>query len=556
MTANQLLHAVRCISLPLSQRILRRDFIATAIAAALGVRCGSRAVFAADRRAVQAALERATKSADIAGYAISKVQRWLHEKALPMIDPDTGLYRADGRWNYHDTAADCYPFLCWAAWLVDPEALYGPVLNVLRSEQRLCNHVGALPVPFDWSRREKDTTVSWEQIVFGASEYAKDGLVAVVELLGRGPWFTRMQQIEEDLWQRAREATPFGRIVSTNVEVNGEQLQVLARLFARTGDTRYLEWAERTADYYLSDPDYVPAKLRDHGCEIIGGLGLLLAVEYESGSKRVGERTERLKHMFDTVAARGVNPDGLMFNWLGKPDSGLSDGWGYNYVAFLCWDRVAGEKRYEPLVRQALASLAKAEYRDYPWEGRHNIDGYADSIEGAIYLLNRIPVPEGFAWVDREMARHVLRSNEPLDRAQLWGTMKLESNGVRTVIMHALMHTCGIVARPWRQDLKLGAARLGEGVLAYVRADRPWSGRLCFDGPRHRECIGFRFDWPRMNTLPEWFVVWPDKEYRWAAVGPDGTIAPGRAVSGGELREGLAVDLKGGEGKYLAITPA
>ena len=50
--------------------------------------------------------ETARKSANIAGYSLSKTQRWLHEVALKRIDPATGLYIADGKWNYRDTAAD------------------------------------------------------------------------------------------------------------------------------------------------------------------------------------------------------------------------------------------------------------------------------------------------------------------------------------------------------------------------------------------------------------------------------------------------------------------
>ena len=99
----------------------------------------------ADGRYDDDAFTQAAKSAEIAGYSISKVQRWLHEVALKDIDAETGLYRTRGRWNYRDTAADCYPFLCWAAWLVDPEALDGPVRNVLHVEQDLCNHLDRIP---------------------------------------------------------------------------------------------------------------------------------------------------------------------------------------------------------------------------------------------------------------------------------------------------------------------------------------------------------------------------------------------------------------------------
>jgi len=78
-------------------------------------------------------LRRARQSAEIAGYTISKVQRWLHEVALKKIEPDTGLYHPDGNFNYQDAWADCYPFLVWAAWLTDVDALNGPVRGALHT---------------------------------------------------------------------------------------------------------------------------------------------------------------------------------------------------------------------------------------------------------------------------------------------------------------------------------------------------------------------------------------------------------------------------------------
>lgn len=462
-----------------------------------------------------AAVEQATDSARIAGYALSKVQRWLHETALPVIDPNTGLYPADGLWNYRDTAADCYPFLCWAAFVTDLDALNGPVRNVLHAEQKLCNHLDRIPVPYDW-RTGRKLVPEYDELIFQASEYVKDGLIAIVEVTGRDEWFDRMLAIEEDIWRHARIDTPFGKIPSRNVEVNGEQLQALARLYAMTGREEFVTWAERLADYYFAQPDFVPERLRDHGCEIIGGLGLLLAVETQNNRPKAKEYQAKLQHVFDTILAKGCNEDGLMFNHLTKRDGGngtLSDGWGYNYVGYLCYDMAVGRPVYREQVRRTLANLLKPAYDNYNWEGNYSIDGFADSIEGAIYLLNRVPVAEGFRWVDREMARSVTRSSEPLETAKLWGTMKLESNGVRTVLMHALMHTQGVIARPWQKGLELGAARTNDGLILVIRSDKPWSGRLCFDIPRHREYMGFTQDWPRMNTLPEWFTVEPARQY-------------------------------------------
>ncbi len=49
-----------------------------------------------------------------------------------------GLYHPEGNFNYQDAWADCYPFLVWAAWLTDLEALNGPVRGALHAEIKHC----------------------------------------------------------------------------------------------------------------------------------------------------------------------------------------------------------------------------------------------------------------------------------------------------------------------------------------------------------------------------------------------------------------------------------
>lgn len=503
------------------------------------------------RDATAKQFEAASDSAEIAGYSLSKVHRWLHEKALKQIDPETKLYKADGKWNYRDTAADCYPFLVWAAYVVDEEALNGPVREVLHAEIKLCNHLDRIPVPYDFAKKKKVEDISYDEMVYQASEYVKDGLIAIVEVTGKDEWFARMKGIEEDLWKHARIDTPYGKIPSRNIEVNGEQLQALVRLYTMTGEQKFLTWAERLGDYYLSKGDFVPTRLRDHGCEIIGGLGLLLGVESRVNSEKAQKYAPAVKYMLDQILLRGLNADGIMINTIsnepGPHEGRLSDGWGYNYVGNLCYDMAVGEEVYRGHITQTLRNLAKPLYKNYRWEG--SIDGFADSIEGAIYLLNRVPVAEGLAWVDIEMANNVARSKEPLDTAKLWGTMKLESNGVRTVLMHALMHTRGLIARPWRRDLKLGAEQRGGGLRIALKADKPWKGKLIFDIPRHRLYMGFEKDWPRMNTLPEWFTVEPKERYNVRNF----TEGSSLKRSGKELREGLEVEVKGDKDLLLLV---
>jgi len=484
------------------------------------------------RCAEDLSVQTARVSAEIAGYSLSKVQRWLHEAALKKIEPDTGLYHPDGSFNYQDAWADCYPFLVWAAWATDQEALNGPVRGALHAEIKHC--------PEGYFADPKNA--------FGGSEYVKDGLVAIVEVTGNDEWFDRMKTIEDQIWSRPTVATPYGNIPSTNVEINGEQLQVLARLYTMTGDAKYLEWAERLADYYLLPGQFVPTRLRDHGCEIIGGLGLLLGVESEHNPEKAKIYQTHIKRMLDEILERGINEDGIMYNTLGRPGS-ISDGWGYNYVGYLCHDMVADKPVYRTHMEQTLRNLAKPLYKNYQWEGS-SIDGYADSIEGGIYILNRLPVQEGLAWVDQEMAANVARSGEPLETARLWGTMKLESNGVRTVIMHALMHTRGLIARPWRQDLTLGASETGDRLTVVMKAENDWSGKLVFDKPRHRVLMGFKRDWPRMNTMPEWFTVEADRSY----VVKSEVDASEKTYTGRQLQEGLSLNLAAGEELLLRVS--
>ena len=498
------------------------------------------------------AFEQASKSADIAGYSLSKVHRWLHEKALEQIDPATTLYKADGHWNYRDTAADCYPFLVWAAYVVDQEALDGPVRDILHAEMKLCNQYDRIPVPYDFAKNGKMENLAWDEVVFEASEYVKDGLIAIVEVTGKDEWYDRMKGIEEDLWNLARIDTPYGKIPSTNIEVNGEQLQALTRLYTMTKEKKFLTWAERLGDYYLTKGDFVPSRLRDHGCEIIGGLGLLLGVESNVNPQKAEQYRVAIKYMFDQILARGLNPDGLMFNTIAnepaiREEGQLSDGWGYNYVGYLCYDMAVGKPVYRAQVERTLANLLKPLYKNYRWEGS-SIDGYADSIEGGIYLVNRLPFKQALEWIDREMAANVIHSDEPLETAKLWGTMKLESNGVRTVIMHALMHTGGLIARPWRRDLKLGATQTNDGLAIVLKAEKPWKGKLIFDIPRYREYMGFSKDWPRINTLPEWFTVESKTRYTVNNI----STGSSRNRNGKKLHSGLSVKVPAnGEIRFL-----
>ncbi|MHC4743789.1 MAG: hypothetical protein ACYS8Z_17880 [Planctomycetota bacterium] len=498
--------------------------------------------------------QRAQRSARYAGIALSKVQRWLHEECLTVRDERSGLFRPTGKeWNYRDTAADCYPFYIWAAYYTDKEVLDTVMIDALEAEQRLCNHLDRLPVRYDMDARKKVVT-PFDTMIFGASEYAKDGLVPIVEITGKEyPWFERMQGIVDDIFKHARIDTPYGKIPSTNIEVNGELLQILPRLYRMTGDRKYLDWAHRLADYYLLPGKFVPSRLSDHGCEIVGGLGLLFAVDTKASPKKAEQYKPHLEYMFDEILRRGTNSDGIivrnLHNTTGSHDNvSTGDGWGYDFVGFLDYDISLGTRRYHEAIRRPMTNLLKPRYTKFNWDSGSR-DNVADSVEGGLYLLYRIPVTEGFIWADREMATMLVDHTDP---NRLWGVHKLEANTVRTVLIHTMLHTRNTIARPWKQGLQLGAAPCGDGICIFMKSDKPYEGLLQFDIPRHRLYMGFEQDWPRMNAVPEWFTVEPDKSHRYTVKNIDAGTT--QTVTGKLLSQGLPIRIEPGKPLRLTVT--
>ncbi|MBN1844661.1 MAG: hypothetical protein JW810_03190, partial [Sedimentisphaerales bacterium] len=497
---------------------------------------------------------RAERCARYAGIALTKVQRWLHERCLPIRDEVSGLFRPTGpQWNYRDTAADCYPFYVWAAYYTDRRILETVMIETLEAEQRLCNHLDRLPVTYDMDARRR-IEMPLDALIFGASEYAKDGLVPIVEILGPDcPWFDRMRDIVDDIFKHAPVETARGRIPSTNIEVNGELLQVLARLYSVTGRRQYLDWAHRLADHYLLPGKFVPTRLFDHGCEIIGGLGLLFAVDVTAAPEKARQYRPHLEYLFDEILKRGTNSDGLIIGTLqdavGPHDAvRLRDGWGYDLVAYLDYDLALGVDRYREAVRRPLTNMLKDRYAGFNWDDTSR-DNLADSVEGGLYLLRREPVAEAFIWADREITSCLVDHTDP---NRLWGVHKLEANTVRTVLIHTMLHTRNTLLRPWQDGLQLGAAPVPGGLAVFIKSDRPYQGRLHFDIPRHRLYLNFRHDWPRMNAVPEWFTVEPDTDHLYGVQYVDANAS--QVLPGRTLAQGLPVVLAADQPLRLIVT--
>ncbi|MCA9433361.1 MAG: hypothetical protein KC940_22775, partial [Candidatus Omnitrophica bacterium] len=358
--------------------------------------------------------------------------------------------------------------------------------------------------------------IDMDSLIFGASEYSKDGLMPISEWIGPSPWFDRMEEMINSIWNHAKVETPFGNIPSDSVEVNGELLQTMSRLYWKNRDERMKSRLFRLADYYLLEKDLMEEdsiRLDDHGCEVIGGLSEAYYIASIEDPKRHAEYKPKMHRILDRVLEVGANVDGLLYNRVNPKtgeiqDDDLTDNWGYNYNAFLLVSQIDEEPRYREAVEKVLSNIHK--YLDFQWE-RGSADGYADSIEGGINLSNRIPTESALQWIDDSM-KILLAKQQPDGIIEGWHG---DGNGARTTLMWVLLKTQGVTVSPWTEDLQVGATLDDQGALYLVLKNNwKWRGEIQFDRPRHREFFNMPSDYPRLNEFPEWFVVEEKVQYR------------------------------------------
>lgn len=470
---------------------------------------------------------------------------------LQFIDPVTGLLprnlKSDYYWNAKDSAADNYPFLVLTSFFTDESLFRGRMLDILKTEQRLCNRIGHLPDDWDFQRQSFRTPEpNLDDLIFGASEYIKDGLLPLTEWLGASPWSERLIQLLDDILGHARIRTEVGPLASTSHEVAGEMMQALSRMYWMTGNQRYKETVYRLASYFLDHhlPTQEPhLRLDDHGCEVIGGLSEAYFIAAQENSELHARWRAPMHAMLDRILEVGRDAQGLLFSVV-NPVSGeilnedRTDNWGYNYMAFGLVAELDGVERYHEALRHVLTNLPHS--KDYPWEG-DRADGIADSLEGALTLLNRYPILQAADWAEH-MAERLFAKQRDTGIIEGWHG---DGNAARTALMYALWKSQGAYVSPWRSDVRTGAFAAPDGSFHFVvQADWPWQGTLHFDIPRHREYLKLPRDYPRLNQFPEWFTVNEQDEYECNSA----------VVSGRMLREGLSVRVTPEQPFHLKLT--
>lgn len=457
-------------------------------------------------------------------------------------------------WEVKDTAADLYPYLILSAYYTN-KTLLGDLRETLEVEKALSG--GGLPVSFDLNNG-RTVNQNEGELIFGASEYVKDGLMPVTEVMGKNEWYERMLYTEEIIFQKSSVKTEYGPIPSNLSEVNGNQLQVLPRLYMATNDSRYLKQAETIGDVYvyeiLPKNGYTPcrewsfsknkciskARFNDHGNEIIPGLVELYNVESIINSSRRAVYNESIKKMLDaTLEYR--NGDGLFYVSIDRSE--LSDTWGYVYNAYYLYHLIENESVYYGEIMRTLENVRG--YEGYKWDPT-GADGYADTVESALYLVSVMPHEQNaVSFIDETIqVMFDCQKDDGFVDYVYW-----DGNFIRTSLMYALYKTQGVYVDAFRPDVLVGGYRVNQTLYVYLESGMEWEGKLKFDYERHKKIMGMPYNYPRLNAFPEWYTIRDDAYYNITFVDENRS----NTILGSELIGGIRLEVDGE--KKLIVQP-
>jgi hypothetical protein len=511
--------------------------------------------FSFDEKIVREAKENGISANEGFVRSLLFVNGWLAKADSASGLIPSNLFSKTDIWEPHNSAADNYSFMVLTAYLLDKNLYEEEMLDILNNEKKITSRVKSLPDTWSFSKR---AFISPEPlpgtIIFGTSEYIKDGLLPLTEFIGHSPWNVRMMEMLDDLLEYMEEAGSLESVYPERMasveEVNGEMLQTLSRVYWMTGSQKYLEKAIEIGDYYLlgerdlSQIEYL--RLRDHGCEIISGLSELYVTLHFVDKKKKEQYRPAMYKLLDRVLEVGRNEDGLFYDAVNTKtgeimDKGIADTWGYTLNAFYSVWLIDKKEEYRHAVIKVFEKLNE-KYRNYPWEGTSH-DGYADALESGINLYNREPDPNLKNWIDSEI-------KVMFDMQQKSGIIigtHADGNFARTAIMYSLWKTQGANIQPWRSDVILGAEKKDEEIFFTLTAENGWKGKLFFDTHRHKAILNLPIDYPRINQFPEWFTINKNEEYSIVSSQKELT----GEYLGKALLKGLSIELE--EGELLVI---
>ena len=512
----------------------------------------------------QQALNRAEQANETFTRGLRNTNAW-----LSIADPTTLLIpdrMGQTLYTPHNSAADNYPFMILSSYCADQNFYLTTARDMLFNELRYATLPNGLPCNYDIKTRKQSGGT-----IFGASEYIKDGLIPVTELIGHSIWSERMINLVDVIIENSNVETNYGLLPATSCEINGEILQAVSRLYTMTGKKEYLEFIERIGDAYCfeviprnygiparnwdftnktpiptgKDDPYI-FRLSDHGNEIISGLVQLYITAKYHHPEKAQLYYGPVKTMLDRLANYGMREDGLFHHDIdirtGKPvRDRTTHAWGYVYIAYLAFYQETGERKYRDYIEHVLNNL---DPRSVFWWTKRST-ALSDVIEGVLYIVNRIPNENGFKYIDAMNSLMLSRQKLRGEFEQWYG----DGNITRTALMYAMYKTQGLRMQPWELGLKFGAVYKNNTLYIAIHSENKWEGNLFFDYPRHREIFHLPINYARINEFPEWYTIEPFDYYNIENLKNNRTyLYPGL-----EMIEGINLSLTPGETLYLKV---
>ena len=256
-----------------------------------------------------------------------------------------------------------------------------------------------------------------------------------------------------------------------------------------------------------------------------------------------------IHQILDRILEIGRNQDGMFYNQVNPVtgeilNEGIADTWGYIFNAYLTVYQLDGNEEYLEAIHMAILGLVK-NYTSFDWENG-SADGYADAIEGALNLLNRIPDQELSEWIDTEI-KVMWNMQQPDGIIEGWHG---DGNFARTSLMYGLWKTAGLTMKPWETDLKYGSFLNEDTLYIQISTSSDWEGTLYFDCQRHLEFLNLPFDYPRINQFPEWWTIKPDSTY----ILSDIQTGENQHITGKKLLEGLPLKVEKDKSLLLILS--
>ena len=179
-------------------------------------------------------------------------------------------------------------------------------------------------------------------------------------------------------------------------------------------------------------------------------------VEILTQSPNMTRHRERVRKLLDKLITRGRTTSGLWVELIDVPsgrvrDADLTDNWGYLAQAYLHQAQIertypGGDlqlaARYDEVAQRALQAASLTGI--YP--GLGTMDGYADTIESALYVLRWLTDPEAVSWV-HEAIGTLMGFQKDDGRVT---DENIDGNSIRSTLLYGLWLTQGVQADPWQ----------------------------------------------------------------------------------------------------------